>query len=600
METQLRGANQRRSHGMCQRIEFFLTIGPAVKNHNSPKKARTSVGKNQTMCHSLSLVCRRLPLHHPHLLLRHLHRRTLYLTSADTRKIPQPKEVEARVRSYGRTRCIDQPKPKTQVKTKDTRKCRAIYCMNWRTGCNLVDESRPLEPQGNLAPGHRDTSCSSHELPMESRAKVELGSGKHGVFTHFPKKPKLRYLLEDENNEVFLQKTCWYSRAKSGQFWWVDNCGSQNSQWRKWITQQSSTRRCGAGLGHPMDSVVSVQNTKLLRRHKGACKSSWSRIGSLKSLTLTIPWNLASLARNYPGIIVRQHHTDRKQMGLLREQCAEWKKIHLRCCCSLVWVTNDGLILWNVTGFGWAHCIYALPERPKLWYLLEDENYKGFLQKTCWYSRAKSGQFWWVDNCGSQNSQWRKWITQQSSTRRCGAGLGHPMDSVVSVQNTKLLRRHKGACKSSWSRIGSLKSFTRTIPWNLAEHVKIFPGKIVRRHHTDQKQIGLPKEQCVEWKKERLRCCCNQVWMKIGGQIPWNVTAMCETFRIFCLMGNHHMKGGSEYHLRDQLSHLEQWSNVTLFLRKTFRDYINLVQKSCQVYSSVMYWMREESGKETY
>ena len=30
---------------------------------------------------------------------------------------------------------------------------------------------------------------------------------------------------------------------------------------------------------------------------------------------------------------------------------------------------------------------------------------------------------------------------------------------------------------------------------------------------------------------------------------------------------------------------MEQWSNITLFLRKTYRDYINLVQKSCQVYS---------------
>ena len=26
------------------------------------------------------------------------------------------------------------------------------------------------------------------------------------------------------------------------------------------------------------------------------------------------------------------------------------------------------------------------------------------------------------------------------------------------------------------------------------------------------------------------------VWMKIGGQIPWNVKPMCETFKIFCLM----------------------------------------------------------------
>ena len=38
---------------------------------------------------------------------------------------------------------------------------------------NLVDERSPLEPQGNPAPKDQDTSSSSHELPMESRAKVE-------------------------------------------------------------------------------------------------------------------------------------------------------------------------------------------------------------------------------------------------------------------------------------------------------------------------------------------------------------------------------------------------------------------------------------------
>ena len=62
---------------------------------------------------------------------------------------------------------------------------------------------------------------------------------------------------------------------------------------------------------------------KLLRKPRGACTSSWSRIGSLKSFTLTIPWKLARPVKIFPGIIVRQHHTDQKQMGLLREQCAE-------------------------------------------------------------------------------------------------------------------------------------------------------------------------------------------------------------------------------------------------------------------------------------
>ena len=40
---------------------------------------------------------------------------------------------------------------------------------------------------GNLEQGSQDTSKSSHVLPMESRAKVEPGSGKHSVYTHFPK-----------------------------------------------------------------------------------------------------------------------------------------------------------------------------------------------------------------------------------------------------------------------------------------------------------------------------------------------------------------------------------------------------------------------------
>ena len=49
-----------------------------------------------------------------------------------------------------------------------------------------------------------------------------------------------------------------------------------------------------------------------------------------KSHLLTIPWNLASLVRNYPGIIVRQRHTDQKQMGLQKEQCANSKNGCLR------------------------------------------------------------------------------------------------------------------------------------------------------------------------------------------------------------------------------------------------------------------------------
>ena len=78
---------------------------------------------------------------------------------------------------------------------------------------------------------------------------------------------------------------------------------------------------------------------------------------------------------------------------------------------------------------------------------------------------------------------------------------------------------------------------------------------------TDQKQMGFLKEQYAEWKKVRLLYCCNQVWMRNGGQIPRNVTAICEMFKISCMMGRHPMKGGSECPSTDHWYRLEQLSN---------------------------------------
>ena len=107
--------------------------------------------------------------------------------------------------------------------------------------------------------------------------------------------------------------------------------------------------------------------------------------------------------------------------------------------------------------------------------------------------------------------------------------------------------------------IGSLKSFTLTIPWNLAKLVKIFPGIIVRRHHTDQKQMWLPKEPYVEWKKGLLRCYCSPVWVTNGGRILWNVTAICETIQDLLSIWKTHMKGGSKCPLTDISNTV--WSN---------------------------------------
>ena len=73
--------------------------------------------------------------------------------------------------------------------------------------------------------------------------------------------------------------------------------------------------------------------------------------------------------------------------------------------------------------------------------------------------------------------------------------------------------------------------------------------------------------------------------MKIGGQILWNVTPICETSQIYYLMGRPHMKDALENLLKDQFSRLFHWLSITLSLRKTSRESINLVRKYYLVYA---------------
>ena len=86
------------------RIMGILITGPAVKNHTSPKMERELIAIFHTMCHFVvpGLSASSSSTSSSHLLLQHFHHRILYLTSNDTPKIQNPKEVEARVRSYGK------------------------------------------------------------------------------------------------------------------------------------------------------------------------------------------------------------------------------------------------------------------------------------------------------------------------------------------------------------------------------------------------------------------------------------------------------------------------------------------------------------------
>ena len=147
---------------------------------------------------------------------------------------------------------------------------------------------------------------------MESRAKVEPGSGKHGVYTHFPKDPNCGICLKTK----ITRASC---RRRGG------TVVPRREYFGDLITADHKilSEGCESRDNHRYAVVVQDLATQWLQSYPCKAKSSWSRRGNHKSFTLTMPWNLESLVRNCTGIIVRQRHTDQKQMGLQKEQCAE-------------------------------------------------------------------------------------------------------------------------------------------------------------------------------------------------------------------------------------------------------------------------------------
>ena len=70
---------------------------------------------------------------------------------------------------------------------------------------NLVDDEIPLQGGSHAS--------SSHEASLEPTTKRREDLGKHNVYTHFPSRPKLRDLSEDQNHKGPVQKTQWRIRT---------------------------------------------------------------------------------------------------------------------------------------------------------------------------------------------------------------------------------------------------------------------------------------------------------------------------------------------------------------------------------------------------
>ena len=109
----------------------------------------------------------------------------------------------------------------------------------------------------------QDTSRSSHELPMESRAKVEPGSGKHGVYTHFAKDPNCDICLKTK----ITRASC---RRRAGTVPRAGNFGDLITEDRTVLSEERESRN-----NHRYVVVVQDLATQWLQSHW--CKTNTSQ-----------------------------------------------------------------------------------------------------------------------------------------------------------------------------------------------------------------------------------------------------------------------------------------------------------------------------------
>ena len=91
------------------------------------------------------------------------------------------------------------------------------------------------------------------------------------------------------------------------------------------------------------------------------------------------------------------------------------------------------------------------------------------------------------------------------------------------------------------NRRKSRKSFTLTLPQNLANPVKTYRGITVVQHPIDPRRMALLKERYAELKKVPLLYCCNQDRTKGGGLAPWNAIAIWRwggSLECYCYLRN--------------------------------------------------------------
>ena len=212
----------------------------------------------------------------------------------------------------------------------------------------LVHESTSTESWENPEQGSQDTSKSSRELPVESRAKVEPGLGEHSVFSLFPKDANCDFCLKTK----IARASC---RRRTGTVVpRAENFGDLITADHKILSQESESRN-----NHRYAVVVQDLATQWIQLYPCKTKTSPETEKSLQTfLELTrnpkviytdnsLEFGKACEDLSWNHCTSTPHRSETN--GIAERAVRRVKEGHLRYCCNQVWTMNGGRIPWSVT-----------------------------------------------------------------------------------------------------------------------------------------------------------------------------------------------------------------------------------------------------------
>ena len=167
-------------------------------------------------------------------------------------------------------------------------------------------------------PERRDShASSSREVSFEPTSKRREDLDKHSVETHFPKDRNCEICKRTQITRAPCRRRNGEAVPRAEKFGdhkvLSENCESRNNHRYAVVVQDLAIQWIQA---YPCETKTSQETQRSMQKFLEPDRN-------LKSFTLTILWNSARLVKIFHGIIARLHHTDRKQMGLLKQQCAE-------------------------------------------------------------------------------------------------------------------------------------------------------------------------------------------------------------------------------------------------------------------------------------